>query len=106
MGLQRTQKQQLNSVIYIITQSIASTSFSLTRSSNKKTISDKEVSNAIRIMFTGNLRTNSIHEGVKSVNTYENENNSKSIRCSSRQDKAGIIFPPSIFENFYAILVI
>lgn len=99
-GITSNAKQQLNSAIYIITQYITSIIFDLTKVSNKKTISHKEVSNAISIIFTGDLKKNSIHEGIKSINTFIEENKNKTISGSSRQDKAGIIFPPSIFEKF------
>lgn len=95
-GITLNSKQQLNSVICTISESISLLSFNLTKISGKKTISEKEVQNAIKILFTGELLKHSLREGIKSVDTFNSETD---VKCS-RQDKAGIIFPPSIAENF------
>ena len=100
-GITSNSKQQLNSMVCIIAKEISSTVIRLTEIAKKKTLSDKEVSNAITILFSGDLATNSIREGVKSVEKSQNKkSNNQSSKGSSRQDKAGIIFPPSIAEKF------
>jgi histone H3/H4 len=95
-GITSNSKQQLNSALYIITKSISTMVLNLTEISKKKTLSDKEVSNAVKIIFSGDLSVNAIHEGCKSVDKF----NTISSNGSSRQGKAGIIFPPSITEKF------
>jgi len=95
-GITSNSKQQLNSALYIITKSISTMVLNLTEISKKKTLSDKEVSNAVKIIFSGDLSVNAIHEGCKSVDKF----NTISSNGSSRQGKAGIIFPPSICEKF------
>jgi histone H3/H4 len=95
-GITSNSKQQLNSALCIITKTICSTVLKLTEISKKKTLSDKEVSNAVKIIFSGDLANNAICEGCKSVDKF----NAVSSNGSSRQGKAGIIFPPSITEKF------
>ena len=100
-GITSNSKQQLNSMVCIIAKEISSTVILLTEIAKKKTLSHKEVSNAISILFSGDLAANSIREGVKSVEKSQNKkSNNQSSKGSSRQDKAGIIFPPSIAEKF------
>ena len=95
-GITSNSKQQLNSALCIITKTISNMVVRLTEIARKKTISDKEVSNAVRILFSGDLAENSIREGTKSVTKF----NIGTLKGSSRQGKAGIIFPPSIAEKF------
>lgn len=96
-GITCNAKQQLNSAVCIIAKEISRLVMKLTEFANKKTISDKEVINAIKIIFSGDLALNSIREGEKSIKTY----NTELLKCGgSRQGKAGIIFPPSITEKF------
>ena len=95
-GITSNSKQQLNSALCIIARTISFTVARLTEIAKKKTISDKEVSNAVRVLFSGDLATNSVREGVKSVDKFSAETS----KGSSRQCKAGIILPPSIAEKF------
>ena len=95
-GITSNSKQQLNSVLCIISKRISYTAIRLTEIAKKKTMSDKEVSNAVKVIFSGDLALNSIREGIKSVNKFSIEIS----KGSSRQSKAGIIFPPSITEKF------
>ena len=95
-GITSNSKQQLNSAICIIAKQISTTVIKLTEISKKKTISSKEVSNAVSIIFTGELALNAITEGNKSIINFSN----KLSKGSSRQGKAGIVFPPSITEKF------
>ena len=95
-GITSNSKQQLNSALCIVAKTISSTVVRLTEIAKKKTLSDKEVSNAVKILFSGDLAENSIREGCKSVEKF----NTGSSKGSSRQGKAGIIFPPSIAEKF------
>lgn len=95
-GITSNAKQQLNGALCNVSKKITQIISNLTECSSKKTISTKEIENAIKLIFTGDLRTNSLLEGTKSVEKF----NEKSTVGSSRQGKAGIIFPPSITEKF------
>ena len=95
-GITSNSKQQLNSALCIVARTISLVVTRLTEIAKKKTISDKEVANTVRVLFSGDLAENSIREGVKSVEKFSSE----ASKGSSRQGKAGIIFPPSIAEKF------
>ena len=95
-GITSNAKQQLNSALCIVARNMSLIITNLTEIAKKKTISDKEISNCINILFSGCLKDNSIKEGLKSVTKFQK----KSSKGSSRQGKAGIIFPPSIAEKF------
>ena len=94
-GITLNAKQQLNSFLCILAKYISKIAFELTIYGKKKTISDKEISNAIKIIISGCLLKNSILEGEKAINVFKNN-----INKGSRQNKAGIIFAPSIAEKF------
>jgi histone H3/H4 len=95
-GITSNSKQQLNSALCIVARTISLVVTRLTQIAKKKTMSDKEVANTVRVLFSGDLAENSIREGVKSVEKFSAE----ASKGSSRQGKAGIIFPPSIAEKF------
>jgi len=95
-GITANAKQQLNSAICFIAKIIANTSTHLTIISKKKTMSEKEVCNAIKLILSGTLATNANIQAEDSVTKFNTEYD-KSI---SRRDKAGILFPPSISEKF------
>lgn len=94
-GITSNAKQQLNSFLCTLAKHISRIAKELTIHGKKKTISEKEISNSIKIVLSGGLLDNSILEGEKSVNIFNNSNDK-----GSRQNKAGIIFPPSITEKF------
>ena len=94
-GITSNAKQQLNSFLCTLAKYISRISKELTIHGKKKTISEKEISNSIKIVLSGGLLDNSILEGEKSVNIFINSNDK-----GSRQNKAKIIFPPSITEKF------
>jgi histone H3/H4 len=95
-GITSNAKQQLNSVICIIARNISNISTQLTFVSNKKTLSHKEVSNAANLILSENLAKNVINHADVSLAKFSEENS----KHSSRQEKAGILFPPSIAEKF------
>jgi histone H3/H4 len=95
-GITSNAKQQLNSVICMVAKEISKTVIHLTEIAKKKTMSHKEVENSVKLLFSGELSSNSILEGIKSVDKFSTENS----KGSSRQGKAGIIFPPSVSEKF------
>jgi len=96
-GITNNAKQQLNSILCHITKHISMLTVKLTLAGKKKTISLKEVENSLTLVLSGKLLENSFKEGRKSCDNISN--NEKNIN-SSRQNKAGIIFPPSLVEKF------
>jgi histone H2A len=95
-GITSNSKQQLNSALCVIARTISSTASRLTEIGKKKTMSDKEVCNAVKLIFSDDLAVNTIKHCINSVDKFNSEN----TKGSSRQGKAGIIFPPSIAEKF------
>lgn len=94
-GITSNAKQQLNSFLCILVKDISEKAFEITTYGKKKTISYKEIKSSIEILFPGYLLENSITEGEKAVSVYQN-----SDKKGTKQNKAGIIFPPSIVEKF------
>jgi len=88
-------KQQLNSILCIIAKKISSIGMNMCVLRDKKTISEKEVACAIKISLSGELLNNSILEGNKSVSNFKDNKPG-----NTKQDKASIIFPPSLAEKF------
>lgn len=95
-GITANAKQQLNSAICIVARIMSNTINQLTIVSRKKTLSVKEVENATRLLLSGTLAKNAMKNASESVSNFCN----KEVKHSSRQDKAGILFPPSIAEKF------
>jgi histone H3 len=95
-GITSNAKQQFNSILCIITKIVSDKTRSLIEISNKKTISEKEVSNALKILLPSQLCKNSLSYGQGAFEKF----NSTSQKRVTRQEKSGIIFPPSIFEKF------
>jgi histone H2A len=114
-------RQQLNNFIINLSKKISSTAIDLTEISKKKTISGKEVRNAVRIIMPNDLSNECLSFADESITHFENETKSEpsgaverlasrpegavenaglDSKSSSRQSKAGIIFPPSISEKF------
>lgn len=96
-GITANAKQQLNSALCHIAKSISKKALSLVQSAHRRTISDKEIGGAIKILFIGDMLNNCITEGEQAVIRFRTNENDKN---TSRQDKAGIIFPPSLTEKF------
>uniref|UniRef100_A0A6C0EQ89 Core Histone H2A/H2B/H3 domain-containing protein n=1 Tax=viral metagenome TaxID=1070528 RepID=A0A6C0EQ89_9ZZZZ len=95
-GITSNAKQQLNSAICILARILSSVMTKLTVSSKKKTLSVKEVKNASILYITGTLLENAVKHAEESVVKFSQGE----TKHSSRQDKAGILFPPSITEKF------
>jgi histone H3/H4 len=96
-GITANAKQQLNSALCIISKLISIQVINLTEIAKKKTVSEKEVMNALRIILPVQLAVNAIAQGQKAIDTFDSD---EKIKGASRQDRAGIIFPPSILEKF------
>lgn len=97
-GITSNAKQQLNSALCIVSKHISSIVINLTSIAKKKTISIKEIENALKITLSGELLSNSLSEGTKACQFFGKITNKGNN--TSRQNKAEIIFPPSIVEKF------
>jgi histone H2A len=95
-GITSNAKQQLNSFLCILLKKIAFTVSELTIIAKKKTISNKEIENTLKIILFGELLNCCIKEGRKASEMYISQDNIK----GSRQNRANIIFSPSIIEKF------
>ncbi len=96
-GITNNAKQQLNSVLIMFSKTIANNSLELTELSGKKTLSEKEVSCAVQILLSGDLKAHAIEQGENAIKKYLENNEEKG---TSRQSRAGILFPPSVTEKF------
>lgn len=95
-GITNNAKQQLNSIVSSLAKLIADTAINLTQISKKKTMSEKEVTNAVKIILPNDFSKNIMIISENSIQKYNSAENVK----SSRQEKAGIIFPPSLTEKY------
>lgn len=100
-GITLNAKEQLNSALCTITDIIAKKSYSLCSIAEKKTIGMKEVENAFFLLSSGALRKKGIEAGNKAVENFEKFD--EKTTHTSRQTKAGIVFPPSLLERFLRI---
>ena len=100
-GITMNAKQQINSCLCTIAKHISFTSLNITMLSKKKTITEKEIISAIKILFTDELLNNSLTEGNNAINNFKNSKDSHlGEKNICRQKKAGIIFSPSLLEKF------
>ena len=97
-GITSNAKQQLNSALCIVSKHVSNIVINLTSIAKKKTISIKEIENALKITLSGELLTNSLSEGSKACDLFGKVTNKGNN--TSRQNKAEIIFPPSVVEKF------
>ena len=95
-GITSNAKQQLNSAICVIAKHISNLATHLTFISKKKTMSTKEIGNAVKLFFVGAMADESIKLAEESIQKFSTNDD----KHSSRQDKAGILFPPSTSEKF------
>jgi histone H3/H4 len=87
-------RQQLNHLTINLERIISNKALELTEISKKKTLSEKEVKNAIKFVLPSSLCAQCLDTAEEAINNYNDE---KGI---TRQAKAGLIFPPSISEKF------
>lgn len=90
-------KQQFNSFLCNLAKHLSKIALDMTIFAKKKTISEKEICNALMFVLSGEILTNSISEGDRALNNFLEIGESKT---TTRQGKANIIFPPSITEKF------
>jgi histone H3 len=96
-GITSNSKQQLNSILCSITRLVSTKVNELTEMARKKTMSEKEVVSALTILFPGDLGKGMTTMCDQSVENYRDDDASKGI---ARQERAGIIFPPSVTEKY------
>lgn len=96
-GITSDARQQLNSILIMFATKITDNTLRLTRFTEKRTLSVKEVNAGVALFLSGDLKKNALSEGENAVKKYVSNTDKKG---SSRQDKASIIFPPSITEKF------
>ena len=95
-GVTTNTKQQLNSVFCYLSNCLSADSKKMARISSKKTISESEILAVVCINFP-----RKIYLKVKKKFTAACDKSEKSDEKSvSRQEKAGVTFPPSITEKF------
>ena len=90
-GITNNAKQQLNSVIITLSQLFANRAVELTEISKKRTLSMKEIENAVKTYIEGELQNHAVEQGQKSVDLYDKYDEKE--KGVSRQSKAQIIFP-------------
>jgi histone H3/H4 len=96
-GITLNAKQQMNSVLCIISKLLADKTNYLTVLSEKKTISEKEIYNSVKLFLEGQLFFNADKKGKKAIEEYIKNKDEKSL---SKQEKSKLYFPPSIGEKF------
>jgi|TARA_B100001059_G_scaffold228120_1_gene258782 histone H3 len=96
-GITSNSKQQLNSILCSTTKLISTKVNQLTEMVRKKTTSEKEVINALNVMFLGDLGKGMTAMCKQAVENYNDDVSTKGI---TRQERAGIIFPPSVAEKY------
>ena len=95
-GITANAKQQLNSAVCTITKILADTAIHLTVISKKKTMSEKEIANSVKLIIPSLLVETISRQAEESLDRFKTVD----TKHTSRQDKAGILFPPSICEKF------
>ena len=98
-GVTSNSKQQLNSMLCIIANIISEKSVEFTKLAKKRTLSDREVVNAVQVLFSSDLGLKAVEEGHRAKDSYV-KNTGKKSGGMSRQQRSGLIFPPSVAEKF------
>lgn len=96
-GITADARQQLNNILCIIAKLVSDRVLALTEIAKKKTISEKEVMNALHITLPFELGEATSQAGQLAVERFDSLDTTKGV---SRQERAGIIFPPSTVEKY------
>ena len=99
-GITSNSKQQLNSILCSITRLISTRVNELTEIAKKKTMSEKEVINTLYILFPIELAKGMVAMCDQSVENYGSNHDYHDSKGITRQERAGIIFPPSVTEKY------
>jgi histone H3 len=95
-GITVNAKQQLNSAICSVAKYLSTKSRELVCISKKKTMSIGQICNAVKLTLMDRFAQGVIESADRAVSQFSDVTD----KYGSRQDKAGIIFPPSISEKF------
>jgi len=95
-GITSNAKQQLNGAICIISDLVATKTLLLTKSTEMQTETVREVGNAVKLIFGRQLAAEADTIARNAIETFS----SSDVVGSSRQAKAGIIFPPAMSDKF------
>lgn len=95
-GVTTNTKQQLNSICCYLAKCLSTDSKTMATISNKKTISEGEVLSVICISFPNKIYLRAKHK-FEDACEKSDKSGEKSV---SRQEKAGVTFPPAITEKF------
>jgi len=90
--------EQFESFIETVLQALLEKSRTLVILAEKKTISVKEIESSVKILFSGKLQEESLSYAKEHLQKYESVISSDNSH-STRQTKAGIVFPPSVCEK-------
>ena len=96
-GITSNAKQQLNSTLCAITKLISHQVSEITQMAKKRTTTDKEVYSALNTIFVPELAKSIMAMCEQALVNYTEDVTSKG---STRQERAGIIFPPSVAEKY------
>ncbi len=94
-GITANTRQQLNSVLKYVTEILANKSRDITIKTSKRTVSDAEVLTATRLSFEGEFLEDMETKIQESLDKY-----SDSEKTGSKQNRAGLVFPPSVVEKY------
>ena len=94
-GITANTRQQLNSVLKYVTEILANKSRDITIKTSKRTVSDAEVLTATRLSFEGEFLEDMETKIKDSLDKY-----SDSEKTGSKQNRAGLVFPPSVVEKY------
>jgi histone H2A len=99
MSISANVNEQLNHALNLLGNRLAERATHLTSVNNKRTLSEREVKSAVRIVFSGELAKHAVKEGQVAVEKYTSSkgaNKSKSKKePTSAASRAGLVFPPS-----------
>jgi len=98
-GVTTNTKQQLNSILCFICKIISDKAYDLTIFAGKKTISEKEILNSLKLVLPENLCKTAIMKGKNYVDIFNSANETET-KGLSRKTRASSCFPPSIIEKF------
>lgn len=96
INITRNAKQQLNKLFMNICEIITTKCEDMVYNSRRQTITIKNILISVSMISKGKLREDIIKSARDAVSTYDNSQD----KHTTRQDKASIIFPPSICEKF------
>ena len=78
-GITNDARQQMNSVLIMLSEIMSNLALELTNMSGKKTLSHKEVHNATKILLNGDLARHALTEGEKAVESFTKMNGGNNV---------------------------